>query len=313
MSSPEPETKLGIGTWVGLILIHALFAVIGLLGLFMLASAPLQIWSGKLAVGPGLIALLFSATLTAIGFGFFYLRYVKQPLWDAREKQLEERYPGQPWMLRKDWAQRRVVYSEAGLVIFLWVWSIGWCGGISFIARVNHDKIAKALAESYWNYALLALFVGAGILGLWFAVGATLRYWRYGRSVLRIDTLPAYAGDRFRGTVTTNLPARTKNPLKVELVCENLRWVTHGYGKNRRTELKTEQLRRFESSIAPTSMLSTRTGLSFPLDLEIPGDAEEVSRDSEGNGIRWMVHIATAGEPDPSFSCGFEIPVYHRR
>lgn len=309
----EPAQKLTIGAWIGLILIHALFVILALMGLLVLTAGLRQLSLGEIPLFAAILTTLMGGVISALGFGFFYLRYVKQPLWDANKKRLEELYPGQPWMLRKDWRERRVVYTELGLVIFLWVWSIGWCGGISLIARVNHDKILKALAESYWNYALAFLLVGAGVLGLWFAVGATLRFWRYGRSVLRLDTLPAFAGNRFRGTVTTHLPSRTKNPLKVELVCENLRWITSGTGENRRTELKTEKLRRVEASIAPTSMLATRTGVSFPVEIGVPADAPEVSRDSEGNGIRWTLHISTIGPADPSFSCGFEIPVYRRR
>lgn len=309
---PEPPQKFTIGMWIGLILVYALFAMTALMGLLVFWAGLRQLVVQEIPLVAAILVTLMGAVIGTLGFGFFYLRHVKQPFWEAQKKKLEERYPGQPWMLRRDWAARRVAYSELGLVVFLWVWSIGWCGGLSFIARVNHDKIAAALAESYWNYALLSLFVVAGVLGLWFAVGATIHYWRFGRSVLRLDTLPAFVGDRFRGTVTTHLPARTKNPLKVELVCEKLRWITHGYGKNRKTELKTEQLRRIETSIAPTSMLATRGAVSFPVEIDIPPDALEVERDSEGNGIRWTLHVSTTGETDPAFSCNFEVPVYAR-
>lgn len=309
----EPAQKFTIGMWIALILVYALFVVMALMGLLVFWAGLRQLVVQEIPLIAAILTTLMGAVIGTIGFGFFYLRYVKQTFWEAQKKKLEARYPGQPWMLRRDWAARRVVYSELGLVIFLWVWSIGWCGGVSFIARVNHDKIAKALAESYWNYFFVLLFVGGGIVGLWLAVGASLRFWRYGRSVLRIDSLPAYVGDRFRGTVMTHLPGRMQEPLKAELVCEKLRWVTKGSGKNRSTSLETNELRRVEAEVAPTSMLATRTGVSFPVEIDVPAGAPQVSLDDQGNGIRWTLHVTTTGAADPPFSCNFEVPIYARR
>jgi hypothetical protein len=290
-----------------------MFVVMALMGLLVFWAGLRQLVVQEIPLIAAILTTLMGAVIGAIGFGFFYLRYVKQTFWEAQKKKLEARYPGQPWMLRKDWAARRVVYTELGLVIFLWVWSIAWCGAVSFIARVNHDKIARALAESYWNYLFFIVFVGGGIIGLWLAVGASLRFWRYGRSVLRIETLPAFVGHRFRGTVTTHLPGRMQKPLKAELVCEKLLWVKRGHGKNSETSLQTQELQRVTANVAPAAMLATHTGVSFPVEIDVPSGAPQVSLDDQGNGIRWTLHISTTGELDPVFSCNFEVPIYARR
>ncbi len=80
-------------------------------------------------------------------------------------------------------------------------------GAFAFIGAVNRDKILAALDESWWGYLVAAIFVLCGLVALRLAVASTVANWRYGGTVLRLDTLPAYIGDRFRGTVEAKLVA----------------------------------------------------------------------------------------------------------
>lgn len=308
----EPAPKLGIGGWIGLILIQGLFAIVGLTGLLVLTAVPPQLWNGEIEVLPALILLLFGAVMAVIGFGILYVRYVKQPLWDAQKARQEALYPGQPWMLRKDWAARRIVHSNLGTMVLLWVWNCGWWGALALIGTVNREKILNALAESWWNYALLALFVGAGLIGLRFALGVTWNVWRFGKTVLTLDTLPAFIGDRLRGAIEARLAERPSAPLLAELVCEHLQWIERQSGGKTEQRLETKELARTETNIPPSRMIASRSGVRIPVEIDVAPTGLEHTLDERGNGVRWVLSVQTQ-RGDTPFSCTFEVPVYARR
>lgn len=298
--------------WFGVMLVVAIFGSVGIIGLLTLIAGIRQVVSGETSLPIALVVLAAGLFFTAIGFGFLYVRYLKQPIWDAQRARLEARYPGQPWMLRKDWAARRIVHSNLGTMILLWVWNCGWWGALAFIGTVNREKILAALAETSWNYALLAIFVGAGLIGLRFALGVTWNVWRFGKSVLTLDTLPAFIGDRFRGTVEARLAGRPSAPLRAELICEHLQWIERRTSGKTESRLETKRLARAEAKISPSQMIASRGGVRIPVDIEVPPTGLEYTLDDSGNGVRWVLSVETQSGDTP-FSCTFEVPVYVRR
>jgi hypothetical protein len=315
VSTPEvSDSPQTIGQRIGVVVVLALFAMTGLMGSLTFAAGVRHLLSDEqlLPVPVALLLIAVGLFLSAISLGYFFFRYVKKPLWDAERARLEARYPGQPWMLRKDWPARRVVHSNLGLTIFLWIWTVGWWGALAFIGTVNRQKIEAVLEASWWNYALLALFVLCGVAGLRLAIAATWDYWRFGRSVLRLDTFPAHHGDQFRGAIEARLAKRPTAPLKAALICESLEWVTYKSGGKTTSKLNVKQLARVEREIAPSQILMSRSGARIPVEIDLPQACSETSLDDEGNGIRWTLSVEQLGTKPP-FSCAFEIPVYARR
>lgn len=307
-----PLAPKGVGAWIGVILVLGMFGSAGLIGSLALIAGIRNLAAGTLPLASSIVAIVLGAIFTAVGFGYFYFRYVKKPLWDAQKASLHARYPGQPWMLRKDWAARRIVHSNAGLAIMLWVWNVGWWGGLALITHVNRDKILASLESSWWGYALLGLFLLIGIGVLRLAVDATWSHWRYGRTVLRLDTLPAYAGERLRGTIEARLRERPASPLKASLVCDRLKWLTHRSNGKTTSRLVVTELSRFEREIRPASIIVSRNGARIPIEFELPSGAPDYSVDDEGNGVRWTLHVGTPDAQPSAFSCTFEVPVYGR-
>jgi hypothetical protein len=312
-SVPEvPSNPQTIGEWIGVVFVLAMFGIVGAIGLLTLTSAIGQLASGETPLPVALLLIVLGLVFTAIGVGFFYSRYVKKPLWDAQKTRTEALYPNQPWMLRRDWAARRVVHSNLGLTIFLWIWAAGWWGALAFIGTVNRQKIEAALETSWWNHALLALFVLCGVAGLRLAIAAAWDYWRYGRTVLRLDTLPAHPGDQFRGAIEARLAQRPTAPLKAALTCEELRWVEYRSGGKTTSKLSVKELARLDREIAASQILMSRSGARIPVEIDLPEAILESSLDDEGNGIRWTLRVEGL-KANPPFSCAFEIPVYARR
>lgn len=305
----KPET---LGQWIGVVLVLGLFALIGALGSLTIVAGVRQLLSGQEPVGKALFVIAIGLVFTAVGAGYFYLRYVKKPLWDAERARLEARYPGQPWMLRKDWVARRIVHSNLGVTALLWVFNILWWGAMALIGTVNRDKILAAFAESWWNYFLVSLFVLCGLFALRLAIAVTWTHWRYGQTTLQLDTLPAYIGDKLRGTVEARLSVRPTEPLKASLICENLTWIRTRSGGKTSHRLKVTEIARVAREIPAALVLMSQKGARIPVEIDVPAGSKEFDIDSEGNGIRWTLNVDAPGAKQP-FSCTFEVPVYARQ
>lgn len=306
----SPET---VGERIGVVIVVGMFACAGIVGVLALWAGISQYAAGALPLGNTLLAIALGLAFATLGFGFFYFRYVKKPLWDAQKARIEARYPDQPWMLRNDWASRRIVHSNAGVVIVLRLWNVGWWGGLILIGSINRDKILASLESSYWGYLLLAFFVLCGIAVLRLAIEATWSHWRYGRSVLRLDTLPAFSGERLRGTIEAGLTARPRAPLKASLVCERVKWTEYRSNGRTRTRAEVKEQSRMEREVTPASILVSYRGARIPIEFDIPSSSPEYAIDEQGNGIRWTLHLETSQAETPPFSCAFEVPVYRRR
>ena len=162
------------------------------------------------------------AVFAAVGIGFFYITYVAGPAGAVRDAAIMARNPNAPWMLRADWAARKVVdRSSLGVMIFLWIWASGWWGVSAFLWTVNRDKILAAIHNSWGDTVLVALLPLAGFIGVLAAVIVTRTWWRFGNSTLLIDTLPGFIGDSFRGRVKARFAQMPTQPS---------RWRSHAIG-----------------------------------------------------------------------------------
>lgn len=322
------EPPRSISDWIGIIITHFMFGVAGVMGLLVLYAGLRLLVTGEQHWGVALLVTVMGMIFSAIGIGYFHFQFFKLPVLHARRRALEARYPGQPWMLRSDWAARRVTDSSAGVMIFLWIWVVGWWGAILFIWNVNRDKILAAAAASWWEAALGLIFPLAGLIGLTLAWQATRSWLRYGRSVLRIDTLPGYLGETFRGALHANFRRRPA-ALEAELACEHVRWVT------RRRNGKTTRERVTSSVWSKTHPLDTArmmladgaAAASLPITLPLPADQPPCGLDDNDEGIVWRLTVREAtdgigrrtggGEDahdhkEPLYSATFEVPVFAR-
>ena len=327
----KPEPPIGIGTRIGVLVVYGLFAMTGLMGLLTLWAGLRLLVTGEQHWGVALVVAAAGCAFTAIGVGFFYYQFVQAPAQRARRRMLEARHPGQPWMLRRDWAARRVTDSTLGPMVFMWIWVSGWWGAILFIWTMNRDKILAAAAASWWEAALGLVFVGAGLIGLLLAVHMTRAWWRFGRSTLRIDTLPGRLGQTFRGTLEANFRDRPA-ALEAEIVCEYQRWVTHYSGGKRQRERRTERVWSAVHPLDTSRMMlgDAQTAATLPISVPLPADQPPCGLDDNDEGIVWRLNVrevgdassrdATAARDDavtvgemgkrgPAYSATFEVPV----
>jgi hypothetical protein len=311
-----------------------LFALLGLVGLFLLYAGLRVLVTGERewGTGPRIVVtgdhwgvVVMSAAMgfifAAIGVGYFYYVYLRRPLRHARRRALEARYPRQPWMLRRDWAARRVTGSGSGVVgmVIMWLWSVAWWSGLLLIGSVNRDQILAAVMISWGSAAFALIACLVGLAGLLIAVALTCA-WRHDRSVLRIDTLPGRLGDRFRGTLEANF---TKRPaaLEAEITCERVRRVTKHRGGETSQELESETLWSATHALDTSRILLSEgaRAAKLPLDLPLPADQPPCALDDKGEGIVWRLTVwepgdyGSGGRDDVMpFSASFEVPVFGR-
>ena len=288
-----------------------LMAITCVMGAAALASGTRLIVTGGPNMAGAVVAVVMGLVLIGLAIAYGYVAYVKVPAAASRLQTMRARYPGQPWMERPEWASRRLESSSKGTAALMWVWTSGWWFFIALIGTVNRDKIAKALEESWWNAALIAVFIGAGLAGLLVAITFTAKARRYGVSSLGLDTFPAFMGEEFTGTLTARLTPRPRHPLSVVLACEDVEWVTTGYGDKRKTRRVVRKLGSVSTTADARTFSPSNVGQRGRLSINVPRGLPASSRDDRGNGVRWWLRIATTGDDDP-FSCEFEIPVFER-
>ena len=324
-----PAAPAGIGVWIGAALVLGMFGMVALMGLLTFYAGLRLLVTGEQHWGVALLVTAMGVVFSGIGLGFFWFQYVKAPVLRARHKALEARYPNQPWMLRSDWAARRVTDSALGVVIFMWVWVTGWWSAIVFIWSMNRDKILAAAAASWWEAALGLIFPLAGLAGLLVAVHVTRAWWRYGRSTLRIDTLPGYLGEQFRGTLQASFRTRPAR-LEADIICEEVTWVTRRSGGKTTSERISKTLWSATHALEPSRMQLAGTAgaqARLPIAVPLPADQPPCGLDDGGDGIVWRLTVhevrnealrpadagsgATASD-GPLFSASFEVPVFGR-
>lgn len=313
MSSKAPST---FATLFWSAVVHLVFAMVALMGAGAVLGAVDILNSGEQSIGVAVLLIVLGLAMLSIGLGFFYWFYIWDPAAESRRQLMLLRYPYQPWMLRADWAARRMTdRASLAVSVFMWIWCAGWWGAIAFIWSVNRDKIIAAAQQSYGEAALGLIFPICGLIGLLVAVRVTLHWWRYGYSTLAIDTLPGYLGDSFRGTVSARLAKRPHSPIEATLVCEDVRWLKRRGANGRTTSERTaETLWEKSFEIAGDRLLWTASQVSIPIDVPLPAGQPACRVDEGGDGIVWKLAVRTTdkAEDGNAYESQFEIPVFER-
>ena len=222
-----------------------------------------------------------------------------------------------PWMQRADWASRVVVDRSAfSTAAWLSAFSVIWCGACIFIFIVNHDSSAAGGGTTWGDIFFAVIFPLSAVAAIAYTVGALRTWRRYGSPALYIDTLPAYLGDRFRGSVTLRLP----DPACLEAIiaCERrtYRWVPKTNG-GRKKEWTTETLWSAAHPIGSDHVRRDEASPTVAIDVPLPADQPATIADAEEVGIRWSLYLRTAherreSEPPPSYAAQFVVPVFAR-
>lgn len=289
--SPEALTKGGAGC---LSLISLPFLALGV-GMLIFAftlhqkghkNAPGAAAFGAIALGIGVVILLLIRWLFSHG---------------QRIRQRTADHPNEPWRWKSEWTDGRITDSNKSAAIFLWCFAIFWN---AFSIPVAIFLVLPEIAKGRYGAAFVLLFPLVGLGLLYGAIHTTLRFLKFGRSTLELETLPGAIGGWLAGSIETSVPVTPGAAIRLTLRCVNR--ITTGSGKNRRT---TERQLWQDEQLLTGRLPSTKAGgSSIPVAFRIPSDCEP-SHDGNNNDILWRLR-AHADLSGADYQSDFVVPVF---
>ena len=272
------------------------------IGLFFIASALKEAFSGQLEVGKALFLGLFGLVFGGIGLGVI-LTAIKGYKSSQQADERKEKDPDEPWLWRDDWAARLIQDSSRSSLRYAWFFTVFW----NFISWPLLLTVLRREILENRNYpALFGLIfplIGAGLL-VW-AIRASLRWKKFGTSVLELETLPGVIGGHLKGIIQTPVALRPEGGLLLKLTCINR--TVSGSGKNQNVH---EQILWRERQVIPKERIAAQgQGSSIPFTFDIPYPSKETDRENMNNAILWYVDAA-ASVPGVDYGAQFEVPLY---
>ena len=266
--------------------------------------------SAREGASPALVGLLalFGLFIGGVGLHRIYFLYFRLAAVQWREAQIMRRHPGQPWMLNPAWARGTIVDRKIGQVVFLWIFLLGWLGGISYVVGGKQDAIRQAFADHPLQSAAFPLFFGLiTLMAIGLTVRTTLSWLRIGDGILTLDTRPGVIGRRFAAQFRTRSLRRLDMPLTVELRC-----MRHDTGlkktRGRNTPRAMSSLLYSNSIVLrPEDWTAGANGEFAALSFELPAD---VPTTDPKTGLAWTLGLSSNSPTGDLVLFTFVVPVY---
>jgi hypothetical protein len=215
---------------------------------------------------------------------------------NAIRKQRQESFPDEPWRWREDWEQGVIAASGDEGLLLTWAGGLLVLGvGCGVMFTLRRTLMAEGLSVAW----LFAVFPIAGLWLLIRALVATARFLRYGRPVLRLDTVPCVLGGQLRGVIEfrrRQLPELEHASIEI---CERC-WLPGDRGT-----VQTGFRVLWRLSIPVTWQPS---GTSVPIALPIPSDGKETDWDAPERP-NWRLRLCATG-PTVDLDVHFDLPVF---
>jgi hypothetical protein len=234
-----------------------------------------------------------------VGFGVLTMAIVGGRT--IRQKsELKADHPDQPWMWKIDWATRNIPDHVVAGAVGAWIIAL-LVTGITIPAAIGglHQYLHK-----HNNAGLVGLIfplIGIGLIFV--AARASLRVLKYGKSNLRLKTLPAPIGGVLAGTICVQRPVNSADGIKLRLLC--IHRVETGVGKSQSV---TETIQWEDEQILDRLPPCDR-GTEIPVSFRIPADAASCDDSNMRDQILWRLECR-ANSPGVSYHTRFSVPVF---
>ncbi|MFQ5705201.1 MAG: hypothetical protein ACE5HT_14425 [Gemmatimonadales bacterium] len=241
---------------------------------------------------------LFALTFGGVS-GFFLLTGRAGVRRKVQKERLQEQHPMEPWTWRADWASGRIESNLRKRLAFAWFFAGLW----NLISAVTPFVALKALHDGNKAGLVALVFPAIGVGLLVWAVRETLRYRKFGVSVLELTSVPGVIGRGIDGVIQANFELDPGELITTKLVC--VRRVTTGSGKNRST---SERILWQEEGAATEAHRELRR-TAIPVSFGIPADAVQSDDSDPDDQVVWRLEAA-AKIPGVDYFARFEVPVF---
>lgn len=205
-----------------------------------------------------------------------------------------------PWLWRKDWADGKIKSRIKGWLKFVWYFAFLWnCVSIP-IAMMIPEALEKGGGEVF----LLCLFPAVGLALLAWAFERTIRWRKFGRAILVLDTFPGIIGGELRGVVETSSGLAPRENIRVKLRC--LRVISD-------SESTTEGILWQDETDLPPEVIKIRPGgMGIPICITIPYTCKPSSSVDSDDRVVWRLRVR-AELKGFDFAASFDVPVFITR
>lgn len=243
-----------------------------------------------------LFVALFGLIFGAVGFGML-VAALRGSRAEQKRDALHDRHPEEPWRWREDWATGRIRAGTRAELVASTIFAILW----NLLSWPVVFAIPEELADGDRLILIALIFPAVGIgLAAW-AVVSWVRWRRYGRAELVLDTLPGVVGGHLRGRIATAVRDLDVEALRLVLTCERR---TQGRNGSRRA------LWQDTARIGRTEVVHGVSGLEIPIDFTIPYDARPTTgANDDGAAVHWRLE-AHGPRPGIDYRVRFEVPVF---
>jgi hypothetical protein len=249
-------------------------------------------------IGGAIFASVFAIIGGGLIFGSLY-GYSQQ----KEQARRESANPASPWLWRRDWAVGRVESKNRSSAIGWWIAAI-LVNMLSLPLFLG--SISKGLSTQDPTYIIPAAVELIGLLVLFGALRATVRYERFGKTYFEMASLPFSPGNRLAGAIHIHLDTDVHHGVDLTLSCT--RNVVTGSGKER--SVHKMPLWEEPKNVPPTSLARGPLDTIIPVEFTIPADALQTDHDDPNDQIQWSLKV-TANVPGVNYSDEFELPVFY--
>ena len=246
-------------------------------------------------------SVLVGTVFVAFGGGMMALAIAARRRAEKRAS-AEILHPEEPWLLRKEWAERRIPSQAGAGAVVLWIFGLVWSAISAPLAWKLPEEIARQGNALGWLFAMFPL-IGLGILVS--ALRQTLRWRKFGSSVLELKTLPGVIGGRVEATL--QLATRLDTPSGMELTLECIHKRTTGSGKNRSTHERI--LWQIENTLPRDAFGQGPAGTAVPVEFTVPYGCQATRGTDSDDEVLWRVS-ARAEVAGVDYYTRFEVPVF---
>ncbi|HEX6086493.1 MAG TPA: hypothetical protein VF266_18335, partial [Thermoanaerobaculia bacterium] len=217
----------------------------------------------------------------------------------GEQARLRAQHPDEPWLWRRDWAERAVRESPEFGGWCLWAFTVIWnlfSFPLWFVVRWQWPMEAPMIMAAAFPLA------GAGLFLL--AIYQTLRRVKYGTSLCRLERSPIALGSTLRGELEVRLHETPPAGFALRLAC--VRRTVTGAGKNRSTH---ERILWQDEQTVTHGVMPSPHGVRVPFRFDVPFDCEPCDSTNPNDTVLWRLH-ATAEVPGIDYESAFELPVF---
>jgi hypothetical protein len=229
--------------------------------------------------------------------------YVDEEMPESEIKDMQEEYASKPWTQRKDWAAGKVIQEGAQNLGFLIIFTILWnlvSNGITAFAFISEWESG----DVPW---FMLIFPLVGLILIIVTIRTWIRRRKFGISIMTLDTVPAYLGDKLRASIATGVPA-LDNPARsfnVKFLCAEKKSSRDREGKKRVT---VREIWSEDHEVYGQLSESMKT-FTISIHFNVPSDLPPTHLIPEDDRTLWKVNV-TSKVPGVDYAAQFEVPVY---